>query len=130
MRLVESSSLASMGMLPSVVVLRTIRWADGGIPVTVSSFALSVLIDHDGVMRRSADEFSETTRSGTSAIVPVIDWSWRCNALYRALTLPETTLFSEIPKLAVRPRKAPSLHACDENRGLGAIRQFVGNRLV
>lgn len=39
--------------------------------MTVSSFALSVLIDHDGVMRRSADEFSETTTSGTSAIVTV-----------------------------------------------------------
>lgn len=75
-RCVESSSLASMGMLPSAAVLSTIFWAEGGIPVTVSSFALSVLIDHAGVMRRSADEFSETTRSGTSAIVPVLYCSW------------------------------------------------------
>ena len=76
MRCVESSSLASMGTLPSAAVLSRILWAKGGIPVMVSSFALSVLIDHAGVMRRSADEFSETTRSGTSAIVPVLYGNW------------------------------------------------------
>lgn len=53
--------------------------------MTVSSFALSVLIDHDGVMRRSADEFSETTRSGTSAIVPV-----------RETTAPKKTTHSRV----------------------------------
>lgn len=36
--------------------------------MTGSNLALRVLMDHEGVMRRSDDELSETTSSGTSAI--------------------------------------------------------------
>lgn len=36
--------------------------------MTGSNLALSVLMDHAGVIRRSDEELSETTRSGTSAI--------------------------------------------------------------
>lgn len=43
-------------------------------PVTVSNLALSVLIDHEGVIRRSDEVTSEVTRSGTSAIVAI---GWR-----------------------------------------------------
>lgn len=39
--------------------------------MTVSNLALSLLMDHDGVMRRSDEVFSETTLKGTSAIVGV-----------------------------------------------------------
>lgn len=49
-------------------------------PVTVSSFALSLLMDHEGVIRRSDEVFSETTRKGTSAMVCVVVWDanvWR-----------------------------------------------------
>lgn len=48
--------------------LRLSFCAEGGTPVMGSSFALSVVMDHDGVMRRSEAEFSEITRSGTSAM--------------------------------------------------------------
>lgn len=36
--------------------------------MTGSNFALSVLMDHEGVMRRSEDELSDTTSSGMSAM--------------------------------------------------------------
>lgn len=52
--------------------LRDSFWEEGGMPVTVSSFALRVLMDHEGVMRRSDEVLSETTRKGTSAIVCVV----------------------------------------------------------
>lgn len=115
---VESSSPASTGTLPSAVVLRMIFWYEGGIPVTVSSFALSVLIDHDGVMRRSADEFSETTKSGTSAIVSCmrLNLVMYCTVC-RVSTLPKrkkTTESSQAPKLAVRLQNAADLPACDQ----------------
>lgn len=58
-----------MLMLSWVEVLRKIRWNEGGIPVTGSNFALSVLMDHAGVIRRSEDEFSDTTCRGTSAMI-------------------------------------------------------------
>lgn len=47
---------------------REILCDDGGIPVTGSSLVLSLLIDHDGVIRRSDEVVSDTTRSGTSAM--------------------------------------------------------------
>lgn len=52
-----------------VDVLRLSLCAEGGMPVTDSSFALRVLMDQDGVMRRSDDEFSEITCRGTSAML-------------------------------------------------------------
>lgn len=57
-----------MGMVCCAEVWREICWFEGGMPVTGSSFVLRVLIDHEGVMRRSDDEFSETTCKGTSAM--------------------------------------------------------------
>lgn len=47
-------------------------WKDGGIPVTGSSLVFSVLMDQAGVMRRSEEELSETTCSGTSAMVRAV----------------------------------------------------------
>jgi len=38
-----------------------------------SSLLFSWLMDHDGVMRRSDEEFSEVTRSGTSAMITRIN---------------------------------------------------------
>ena len=64
-----SSSAASTGMLCLDEVLRTIRCDPGGTPVTGSNLALSVEMDHDGVIRRSDEEFSEMTCNGTSAMV-------------------------------------------------------------
>ena len=57
-----------MGTFPEPKVLRLILIADGGMPVIGSSFVLSWLIVHDGVMRRSEEALSEMTSSGTSAI--------------------------------------------------------------
>lgn len=37
--------------------------------MTGSNFVLSVLMDHAGVIRRSEDEFSDTTCKGTSAMI-------------------------------------------------------------
>lgn len=65
-----SSSAPSMGMRSAPTdVWRLSLCDDGGMPVTVSSFALSWLMVHDGVMRRSEAAFSETTSRGTSAMV-------------------------------------------------------------
>ena len=67
-----SSSVAWTGMASEPAeALRLSFWAKGGMPVMGSSFVLRVLIDHDGVMRRSDDEFSEITRKGTSAMFAV-----------------------------------------------------------
>lgn len=41
-----------------------------------SSLVLSWLIVHDGVMRRSEEELSETTMSGTSAMVALAIATW------------------------------------------------------
>lgn len=59
--------------------LRLSLWAKGGIPVIGSSFVLRVLIDQDGVMRRSDAEFSEITCRGTSAVAMFAEtrWGWR-----------------------------------------------------
>lgn len=65
----DSSSSASIGILSWAEGLRKSFWNEGGIPVTVSNFALSLLMDHEGVMRRSDEVFSDTTLRGTSAIV-------------------------------------------------------------
>lgn len=43
-------------------------WNDGGIPVMGSSFDLSWLMVHEGVIRRSDEAFSDTTINGTSAM--------------------------------------------------------------
>lgn len=58
-----------MAILSFVDVFRKMRCDEGGTPVIGSSLVLSWLIVHDGVMRRSAEELSDTTMSGTSAIV-------------------------------------------------------------
>lgn len=55
-------------------VLRLILWDEGGIPVMGSSLDLSWLMVHDGVIRRSDEEFSEMTCRGTSAMVDDLVW--------------------------------------------------------
>lgn len=60
-------------MLSCPGALREILCDDGGIPVTGSNFVLSLLMDHDGVMRRSDEVVSDTTRSGTSAMMIAVD---------------------------------------------------------
>lgn len=67
-----SSSMAVMGRDSWPEVLRKSRWDEGGTPVTGSNFALSVLMDHAGVMRRSEDELSDTTSSGMSAMTKAV----------------------------------------------------------
>jgi len=44
-------------------------WQEGGMPVIGSSLALSCVMVHDGVIRRSEDAFSDTTIKGTSAMI-------------------------------------------------------------
>ena len=61
-----------MAMVPAPGVFRLSLWHDGGMPVMGSSFALSWLIVHDGVMRRSAAAFSDITRRGTSAMMTAV----------------------------------------------------------
>lgn len=66
---VPSSSAASTAISSDAPdVLRESLCEPGGMPVTVSSLVLSWLMDHDGVMRRSAAAFSEITCRGISAI--------------------------------------------------------------
>lgn len=64
----ESSSLDLTDILSWAFGLMNIFWDEGGMPVTVSNFALSVVMDHEGVMRRSDEVLSDTTISGTSAM--------------------------------------------------------------
>lgn len=54
-RKTASSSEASIGIFSLDDVLRKICWHEGGMPVIGSSLVLSWKIDHDGVMRLSAE---------------------------------------------------------------------------
>jgi hypothetical protein len=58
-----------MRVTSPVDVLRVILCDEGGTPVTGSNLVLSWLMDHDGVMRRSDEEFSDRTRRGISAMM-------------------------------------------------------------
>jgi len=46
-------------------------------PVTGSSFALSWLMVHEGVIRRSDEEFSDVIKRGISPIVCILILGWQ-----------------------------------------------------
>ncbi len=58
----------SMGTPDAPGAFHDTRWADGGIPVTNSSFCFNWERVHDGVMRRSDDVDGEVTRMGMSGV--------------------------------------------------------------
>lgn len=87
--------------------------------MTVSSFALSLLMDHEGVMRRSDEVFSETTRKGTSAMVCVVVWDanlWRLLGVGRVVQVREAAhvhvrkvLYAVRRVKVFRPLEGPTL---------------------
>lgn len=56
--------------------LRNKIWEEGGMPVIGSSLTLSSDMVHEGVIRRSEDEFSEITCKGTSAMAEISVRYW------------------------------------------------------
>ena len=59
------------------VTFRLSRWQVAGIPVMGSRRPLKCAMDHEGVMRRSEDEFSDTISRGISEAVVMAEF-WRC----------------------------------------------------
>lgn len=53
-------------MVSFVKVLRVMRCEEGGMPVMGSILVFSWAMDHEGVMRRSEEEYSDVTYIGTS----------------------------------------------------------------
>lgn len=78
-------------------------------PVTVSSFALSWLMVHDGVTRRSTAALSEMTCRGTSAMVRA------CRAF---LSLPQVTRRGRLRRGGVSRTGGGWMRGVDEYKGL------------